>query len=57
MSNPNIDVLNDVTQTLIDSQKGYEKVIEIADDDHVLQGKFQRLATERGELSPVSAAS
>ena len=50
MSNPNIDVLNDVTQTLIDSQKGYEKVIEIADDDHVLQGKFQRLAAERGEL-------
>ena len=50
MSNPNIEVLNDVTKTLIDSQKGYEKVAEVADDNHALRSKFQTLAHERSEL-------
>ena len=50
MSNPNVDVLNDVTKTLIDSQKGYEKVCEIADEDHGLRGKFLSLAAERRDL-------
>ena len=50
MSNPNIDVLNDVTKTLIDSQKGYEKVCEIAEEGHGLRSKFQSLAAERRDL-------
>lgn len=50
MSNPNVDVLNDVTKTLIDSQKGYEKVCEIADEDHGLRSKFLSLAAERKDL-------
>ena len=50
MSNPNVDVLNDVTKTLIDSQKGYQKVFEIADKSHVLREKFRSLAAERLEL-------
>lgn len=47
MSNPNIDVLNDVTVTLIDSQNGYRKVTEIATESHVLRGKFLERQTER----------
>ena len=50
MSNPNIDALNDVTKTLIDSQKGYEKVAEMTDETHALRSKFQTLAYERNEL-------
>ena len=50
MSNPNIEVLNDVTKTLIDSQKGYEKVCEVADENHGLRNKFKTLAYERSEL-------
>lgn len=50
MSNPNIDVLNDVTKTLIDSQKGYEKVCEIAEEGHGLRSKFLALAAERRDL-------
>ncbi|WP_156807807.1 PA2169 family four-helix-bundle protein [Henriciella marina] len=50
MSNPNVDALNDVTKTLIDSQKGYQKVTEVADENHALRAKFQTLAAERGEL-------
>ena len=50
MSNPNIDVLNDVTTTLIDSQKGYKKVSEIASDSYALRGKFMERETERNAL-------
>ncbi|MGB3625567.1 MAG: PA2169 family four-helix-bundle protein [Henriciella sp.] len=50
MQNQNIDALNDVTKTLIDSYKGYDKVCEIADDSFALRGKFQSLAAERSDL-------
>jgi uncharacterized protein (TIGR02284 family) len=50
MTNPNVDVLNDVTKTLIDSQKGYQKVCDIADENHGLRAKFSSLAAERNEL-------
>ncbi len=50
MTNPNVDALNDVTKTLIDSQKGYEKVCEISDDSFALRSKFQSLAAERTDL-------
>lgn len=50
MSNKNADVLNDVTKTLIDSQKGYQKVIELADESHGLRAKFAALAAERQDL-------
>ncbi|WP_084396015.1 PA2169 family four-helix-bundle protein [Henriciella aquimarina] len=50
MSNPNADVLNDVTKTLIDSQKGYQKVCDLSDESYALRGKFQSLAAEREEL-------
>ncbi|MEM5517398.1 PA2169 family four-helix-bundle protein [Henriciella sp. AS95] len=50
MTNKNIDALNDVTKTLIDSQKGYEKVCAMSDDSYALRGKFQSLAAERADL-------
>ncbi|GGB60378.1 MULTISPECIES: PA2169 family four-helix-bundle protein [Henriciella] len=50
MTNHNVDALNDVTKTLIDSQKGYEKVCEMSDDSHALRNKFQTLAAERADL-------
>ena len=51
MTNRNVEVLNDVTKTLIDSQMGYDKVCEIAEDDYALKAKFQELAAERNELT------
>lgn len=50
MQNKNIDALNDVTKTMIDSHKGYQKVCEIADESFALRGKFQSLAAERADL-------
>ena len=50
MSDPNVDVLNDVTKTLIDSQKGYQMVFDLADESHLLREKFRSLAAERLEL-------
>lgn len=50
MSNPNVDALNDITKTLIDSQKGYQKVAEVADENHALRAKFQKLSIERSDL-------
>ena len=44
-----IDVLNDVTKTLIDSCMGYEKVCEIA-DDHRYAKEFQARAKKRTGL-------
>lgn len=45
-----IDVLNDVTQTLIDSCKGYEMCSEMSDDSFALQSEFRRLQSEREAL-------
>lgn len=50
MTNPNVDALNDVAKTLIDSQKGYQKVCEISDESFALRSKFQSLASERADL-------
>jgi uncharacterized protein (TIGR02284 family) len=50
MSNENINVLNSVTKTLIDSCKGYQICSEIADDSFALQAEFKRRANERQEL-------
>ncbi len=47
MTNQNIDALNDVTKTLIDSCKGYEKACEVSDDSYALRAEFQRRANER----------
>ncbi len=46
----NVDALNDVIKTMIDSCKGYEKACELADDSHVLQSQFQQRASERRQL-------
>jgi uncharacterized protein (TIGR02284 family) len=45
-----IEVLNDVTKTLIDSQKGYETCIDVADDSYALQANFRNRAQRRSEL-------
>ncbi|MGB3455594.1 MAG: PA2169 family four-helix-bundle protein [Litorimonas sp.] len=45
-----IDVLNDVTKTLIDSHKGYETCVEASDDSYALQSNFQERAQRRAEL-------
>lgn len=45
-----IKTLNKVTKTLIDSHKGYEKCIETADDDYVLQSQFAIRANQRQDL-------
>lgn len=45
-----IDVLNDVTKTLIDSHKGYETCVEATDDSYSLQSNFQERAQRRAEL-------
>ena len=50
MTDQNIDALNDVTKTLIDSRKGYEKACELADDSHALQAEFKRRKAEREQL-------
>lgn len=50
MTNNNIQALNEVTETLIDSYKGYEKCIEMSDDSYSLRQNFQRRAQERAEL-------
>lgn len=50
MSNPNIDVLNDVTKTLIDSCQGYRKVSDLSDSSYALRSQFTALAAERQDL-------
>ncbi len=45
-----IDALNDVTKVLIDSQKGYEKCAELADESFGLRSQFQQRANDRATL-------
>jgi uncharacterized protein (TIGR02284 family) len=45
-----IDVLNSVTKTLIDSHKGYETCVEASDDSYALQQNFRERAARRAEL-------
>lgn len=48
--NQDIDALNDVTKTLIDSVKGYEMACETCDDSYSLRSRFQQYAQERQQL-------
>jgi uncharacterized protein (TIGR02284 family) len=50
MSNTDIEVLNDVTKTLIDSQKGYEKAADITTEHTALRSQFQERAGTRQQL-------
>ncbi|WP_017931147.1 PA2169 family four-helix-bundle protein [Robiginitomaculum antarcticum] len=50
MSNQNVNVLNSVTKTLIDSCKGYETCADMSDDSYALRAEFNRRATERRAL-------
>lgn len=50
MSQQIIKSLNDITETMIDSYKGYEKCLEIAQDDYALRQNFQARAQERSQL-------
>lgn len=45
-----IDALNDVTKVLIDSQKGYEKCAELADESFAFRSHFQMRASDRADL-------
>lgn len=49
MSN-DINVLNDVTETLIDSRKGYQKCIEVSDDSYALRSNFLERAQRRSQM-------
>ncbi|GHA96196.1 hypothetical protein GCM10009069_18990 [Algimonas arctica] len=42
-----IDVLNTVTKTLIDSRKGYETCCKVVDDSYALKSNFQERAQRR----------
>lgn len=46
----NIDALNSVTKTLIDSHKGYETCAEVSDDSYRLQSNFRERATNRAQM-------
>ncbi|MEO0870654.1 MAG: PA2169 family four-helix-bundle protein [Pseudomonadota bacterium] len=50
ISDTNIEVLNDVTKMLIDSQKGYEKAAEIVEDSHAFSTELTRRAADRATL-------
>jgi uncharacterized protein (TIGR02284 family) len=50
MSNTEINVLNDVAKTLIDSQKGYEKAAEITGDSFAFSAELSRRASDRAAL-------
>ncbi|GLQ21086.1 PA2169 family four-helix-bundle protein [Algimonas porphyrae] len=45
-----IDILNDVTKTLIDSHKGYETCVDVSDDSYALQSNFRDRAERRAAL-------
>ena len=49
MSN-DINILNDVTETLIDSRKGYQKCIDISDDSYALRSNFLERAQRRSQM-------
>ncbi len=50
MSNVNIDVLNDVTAKLIDSQKGYMKCYEMTDTSYMFRSQFLHRANDREKM-------
>ena len=50
MSNKEIEILNDVTKMLIDSQKGYEKAAEVTKDSFQYNAEFLKRASQRAKL-------
>lgn len=50
MSNNDIQILNSVTKTLIDSCQGYQTCIDVSDDSYTLRSEFQRRQNERQNL-------
>lgn len=48
--NTDINVLNDITERLIDSRKGYEKAMDVVDSHASLRSSFGKRANERAEL-------
>ena len=50
MSNHEIEVLNSLTRTLIDSRDGYETCSDLTDDSFVLKREFSRRCGERDAL-------
>jgi uncharacterized protein (TIGR02284 family) len=50
MQNENIDALNDVTKSLIDSHRGYKQAYEMSDDSSTLRSQFQTRMNEREAL-------
>ena len=54
MPNRNVLVLNEVTESLIDSQKGYQKCYSISDNfsaaNNPLRSEFQQRAEQRSQL-------
>ena len=47
---PDLDILIDVTRTLIDSHKGYETCVEAVEDSHALRKSFAERAAARSAL-------
>jgi len=45
-----IAILNTITKTLIDSQKGYQTCCEVVDDSYALKSNFQERAMRRTAL-------
>ncbi len=45
-----IDALNDVTQTLIDSYEGYKTCLEDMEEDYALRSQFSSRAASRSQL-------
>ncbi|WP_409433239.1 PA2169 family four-helix-bundle protein [Litorimonas sp. RW-G-Af-16] len=45
-----VKALNEITETMIDSYKGYEKCLELSDDSYALRQNFRARAQERSQL-------
>lgn len=50
MADMNIETLNDVLQTLIDSREGYEKAADLADDHPAIKAQLDRRAQARAVI-------
>lgn len=50
MTNKTVDILNDVTKTLIDSQKGYQQAAEKVDENYALRSQFLQRADQRQQM-------
>lgn len=50
MTNKNAEILNDVTKTLIDSQKGYQNAYKQVDQNYALRNEFYARAQDRQNL-------